>query len=588
MFNSFTKKWYWLLLLAAIALILSAIACDGDDIICDPPYIHHGSECCLDVNGNGICDEDEGLPGELPPTTTANATDGPSGQGNNNDNANIITLIHTTQMYDFSAGQYISQWGTTEDIDVITITNEGKARLYAQNDAQIKKESDSGYTSYIDVSEGTTCVLKDNEGKVFSFSVESIGNTTEGNPTATLAWGDGAAGGGGTGQDGGATQNPEGGNDTAPPDDGGLNLELASVIQLTDFTDGNKREYASISGNGEKIIYRKFEPTQPDPHTGRWALWTTDTAGSQLHTRIFENTSLGKYFTLGSLGITPALSYDARYAYFAVEKRENDRTWTAEEVNLGRVYLSDNSFAPINVGVSGYQRVDVSSFRVTTNKIYCVVRLWEIAEGVDARDWSDGKAIVRMDLDGSNQETLFITTKPGADNSPYSQESIFVDESHGKLYYEAYGGLYVLDLGSKKVTKLPETVQDYALRGITQGKLVLYDNSNVFIYDADTGQLSEKIVSGLMQERAVSNGIFYFSCFNAMIHSCNGSFRVADLEGNTKQIIEKDSPQAETRLAWEIQNSAFSGDVVSSDGKRILLTNYWDTGTKNYYILKLK
>ena len=557
-------------------------------IVCDPPYIHHGSECCLDVNGNSICDEDEGLPGELPPATTADATDGPSGQGNNNDNANTITLIHTTQMYDFSTMQYITQWGTTEDIDVITITNEGKARLYAQNGAQIKEQSNSGYTGYIDVSEGATCVLKDSEGKVFSFSVESVGNTTEGNPTVTLAWGDGAASGGETGQDEGTAQNPEEGNDTALPDSGGLNLELTSVIQLTDFTDGNKREYASISGNGEKIIYRKFEPTPPDLNTGRWTLWTTDTAGSQLQSKVFDNTSLGKYYTLGSLGITPALGDDARYAYFVVEKRENDKTWTAEEINLGKVNLSDKSFAPIDVGVSGYQRVDVSSFRVTTNKIYCVVRLWEVAEGVDTRDWSDGKAIVRMNLDGSNQETLFITTSPGADNSPYSSETISVDESNNKLYYEAYGGLYSLDLVSNNISMLPENVQNYTIYGITQGKLILYKNGDVHVYDTSTGQLTEKVASGLMQERAVRNGIVYFSCFNGTTYYCDGTFRISDLDGNTKYIIDKDSPHIEKILSWEFQYSAFSGDVVSADGTKIILTNYWDTGPKNYYILKLK
>ncbi len=101
-------------------------------------------------------------------------------------------------------------------------------------------------------------------------------------------------------------------------------------------------------------------------------------------------------------------------------------------------------------------------------------------------------------------------------------------------------------------------------------------------------QLSEKVTSGLMQKRAARNGIVYFSCYNGITYSCDGSFRVADFEGNMKPIIEKNSPQAENILAWEIQNSAFSGDVVSSDGKKILLTNYWDTRTKNYYILQLK
>ena len=34
------------------------------EIICEPPYIRHGAECCLDANNNSICDVDEGLSGE--------------------------------------------------------------------------------------------------------------------------------------------------------------------------------------------------------------------------------------------------------------------------------------------------------------------------------------------------------------------------------------------------------------------------------------------------------------------------------------------------------------------------------------------
>ncbi len=42
------------------------------------------------------------------------------------------------------------------------------------------------------------------------------------------------------------------------------------------------------------------------------------------------------------------------------------------------------------------------------------------------------------------------------------------------------------------------------------------------------GQLSKKAASGIMQERAVRNGIVYFSCYNGITYSCNGSFRIAD------------------------------------------------------------
>ncbi len=31
----------------------------SDEIICNTPYIHHGTDCCLDQNSNNICDKDE-------------------------------------------------------------------------------------------------------------------------------------------------------------------------------------------------------------------------------------------------------------------------------------------------------------------------------------------------------------------------------------------------------------------------------------------------------------------------------------------------------------------------------------------------
>jgi hypothetical protein len=33
----------------------------GDEIVCNPPYIRFGDGCCLDADGNGLCDTDETL-----------------------------------------------------------------------------------------------------------------------------------------------------------------------------------------------------------------------------------------------------------------------------------------------------------------------------------------------------------------------------------------------------------------------------------------------------------------------------------------------------------------------------------------------
>jgi hypothetical protein len=57
-----------LILSILILLLVSACSFDLDEIAeevikCDPPYIRHGSECCLDQNENAICDDDEA---ELP------------------------------------------------------------------------------------------------------------------------------------------------------------------------------------------------------------------------------------------------------------------------------------------------------------------------------------------------------------------------------------------------------------------------------------------------------------------------------------------------------------------------------------------
>jgi hypothetical protein len=56
--------------------------CDSDLPVCNPPYIRVGNECCLDLDGNGICDSDE--------TTTTKVT------------TTVVETTSTTQFLDSS------------------------------------------------------------------------------------------------------------------------------------------------------------------------------------------------------------------------------------------------------------------------------------------------------------------------------------------------------------------------------------------------------------------------------------------------------------------------------------------------------
>lgn len=54
-------RWTPVILLALLGAALLLAACStGPAVVCSKPYILKGTECCLDANGNGICDSDEG------------------------------------------------------------------------------------------------------------------------------------------------------------------------------------------------------------------------------------------------------------------------------------------------------------------------------------------------------------------------------------------------------------------------------------------------------------------------------------------------------------------------------------------------
>ncbi len=527
-----------LLIISLLILSIFLVACDfnpSDMIVCEKPYIRVGTECCLDANANKICDNDEqqkigeGVPspGIIPQESATQP---------------VATQPVATTPVETTAPAEIVQVETTPEATTtgftLTQSDETKEMSALDPDVQCLYDADC------------------NSGVGYKCDMHKCVVSTTTTPTETT---------------------------TTPVATTGPALSFGSIVQLTDFTDGNKREYASISGNGQKIIYKKHIKN-PETGGGHWTLWVTDTSGSKQQTKIFDK-GLQAASSLGSLSNTPILDYNAAYAYFAYERRANPKSGWADEVGMGRVKLSDNSFSGINLDISGYQKVDLGNFFVTSSKIYVSTRMWKVAEGVDPRDWAEAHGFMRMNLDGSNQETLATFTPAGADTSPYVGNKLFVDEASGKLYYEAYGGNYVLDMNTKQVSKM--SVQDYGFIAFDNGKLISNKYGNVYVYDTATGAIKENIGGGAMQQRGAMNGIVYFSCFNRITNYCDGSFRMIDLEGNTKTIITKDTPQAENILSWEYQSSS-SGTQISGDGKKIIMTNFHSTGTKNYYVLNLK
>lgn len=373
-------------------------------------------------------------------------------------------------------------------------------------------------------------------------------------------------------------------------------LSLSSITQITSYTESDsdtRRKYASISGDGSRIVYVFFDPEAENYKA--WTIRASDTTSSSTQEKIFdEHVTSSSYYVIGGLSTNPVLTYSADYAYFNVQQRGKNEDGSIKlsgfglEYPLGRVKLSDNSFTPIHVSVSGYDRVDVASFSVTSNNIYALVRLWDEVD-VDTRDVSDSTAVVRMDLDGSNQEVL--VEYSGYTNYIYTGDGLFVDESNNKLYFSMHDDMqtnyYILDMNSQDATALPEEVQEYYIRGLYQGSLILYDNGKIYLYNPITSVLSEEVTSGGMAVNAVKNGIIYLAGDSGMLYP-SGYFSVSDMSGEKTEIIESGTSNAEKVLVWESQTSAFSASTVSEDGKKVLLTNHWSAGPENYYILTLE
>jgi len=53
------KKQIWLLAILLIPIVMATSGCSHTTVVCNNPYIQVGTDCCLDKDSNGICDNDE-------------------------------------------------------------------------------------------------------------------------------------------------------------------------------------------------------------------------------------------------------------------------------------------------------------------------------------------------------------------------------------------------------------------------------------------------------------------------------------------------------------------------------------------------
>lgn len=92
--------------------------CDSDQVICEPPYIPVGKECCLDGDSNGICDVDEKKPAKTTSTSKQIQT---------------TTLMQTTSLLETTsttAAEQEPECATVYDCEKTTdVSCDGKGRV---------------------------------------------------------------------------------------------------------------------------------------------------------------------------------------------------------------------------------------------------------------------------------------------------------------------------------------------------------------------------------------------------------------------------------------------------------------------------
>jgi len=376
------------------------------------------------------------------------------------------------------------------------------------------------------------------------------------------------------------------------------NVEFGSVIRITDFSDDDDRsndQKAVISGDGSKVLFVAHEP-RPDGNGGWWNLFTVPTDGSMQETKIFniEKSYKGLFYQTGSVSSVPALSHDGRYAYFLAIKKEktsnsNGVFYKDLQWELGKLDTATDTFTALSLSAAGYPRIDPDAFRISGNKVYLIANMYEPDGFVRYGDFAQARGIFRMDLDGSNMELLWKhISKVENEQYPYGNGNIFIDEVNNRLFFDTFGGYRYLDLNTNNVVKLGENGQTGEIKAIVEGELIYAVSGAGYVYNVDTDTMSERIENGIMPMRGAKNGLVYFGG--------DGRFSIANVEGIKKDIITEESKATVGIYEWEGHGQSFSGDVVSLDGKTILVKDIWYElfwtkeveGPLNFHVIRLK
>ncbi|MEA3429855.1 MAG: hypothetical protein U9R08_01135 [Nanoarchaeota archaeon] len=180
-------------LVLLIISILVMTACTGPRVICKKPYIRVGTECCLDYNGDSVCDKDEALISETKTNSVGSAIDVlNSDEEENNDseetelktetttNTNIIKIdkAYWNTMYpkaeqEIELTLVFENQGTTDSTEFEYIIKIFKgSKVVEENTFELDKTIEPGYSqkvkdikySFSEEGDYTTKIfLKDNE-----------------------------------------------------------------------------------------------------------------------------------------------------------------------------------------------------------------------------------------------------------------------------------------------------------------------------------------------------------------------------------------------------------------------------------------
>ncbi len=380
-----------------------------------------------------------------------------------------------------------------------------------------------------------------------------------------------------------------------------IDLEFVSKTKITDFSDYVRWAYPTLSPNGEKVLYRSYDN---EVSKDGWILEMIDTDGSLDATKLFTTNAEGSFYTLYDHGL--AFDSNTEYAYFTVNRYGDAEESRPNEINLARVKLSDLSFTPIDLDVPGFDVANVINFVLAGNHAYVLVGTWEDVDRftsplVGADRNPDGMAFIKLDLSDLSQEVIYQSTEETSRDYPSAFGSLYYNEEANELYYkgvEDYGyvenlgnvfthSYFTLDLDDYSVDIFPEELDAYGLEAVDENSLILSEGSTLFSYDLETKEINTiGSYSGMPRNRGAVNGLVYIGCDQGQMY-CTSGLEVSDFEGNKKRLIEED--YEEPILAWPSQSQFFAGQLISDDGKTVLMQKFDKySGTMDYFVVNLE